>query len=561
MIWHIFKKDLRLMWPLAAPLILLAVLVSGLRAAAATITLGPFAFLLTLLPIVIMLGIAFVTVIVVQQDNLVGDRDDWLLRPIPAQTVLAAKLLFAVLALHVPLLLIDIVEVARTGISLQQSLVPAMSHQAVLFCLFTTPSLMIGATSRSVAGALIFSFGIVVLFFILILVAISSGLHPNDFAISTGYSWIVAWVTAALYVASFICLARYQFRHRRATVSRIVGVTVTAVAFVLLCIFPWGAALRAQHWIDGSVAEDKAIVLAFGSNLTPQSDSPVQATGRHGSPIDDGGVLAPFRPGRDYTILDLVSGIHRVVLPVQIDGLPAGAVLTSDRGKFRVTKPNGTMILEANGSICAHPDRGSGYACVVAELRGHQGLVDHGTTRGEFLLPLPTALYEEIKDQPVQITADFTLTLLQPNSPQLMHAVRDKKLIPGIGGCTTGIDRDADDIEFRCMTAVRQPSCFAVSLQDPRTESKNPALFGCALDYAPFPANWMPPALVKRGGADLPFLDPDGLAHFPVGTAQISEAQVVIVTYVPKVHFIRQLATPAIRLVDWDNREKKPDIH
>jgi hypothetical protein len=161
-------------------------------------------------------------------------------------------------------------------------------------------------------------------------------------------------------------------------------------------------------------------------------------------------------------------------------------------------------------------------------LHGHQGLTDHGTARGEFLLPLPKTLYEQFKNQPVRITAEFTLTLLQQNKPQLMQAVNDKKLIQGIGGCTTGIDRDADEVEFRCLTVVQQPSCIAVSLQDPRTGSRNPELFGCTLDYAPFPANWVPPALVKRGGADLAFLDPDGLAHYPVDTSQINDAEVVI---------------------------------
>ncbi len=260
--------------------------------------------------------------------------------------------------------------------------------------------------------------------------------------------------------------------------------------------------------------------------------------------------------------MDVVSGLHRVVLPVQIDGLPAGAVLASDRGAFRVADSNGNIIFATKGAVCAHPDRGgSGFVCVAAELRGHQGPTDHGIARGELLLPLPTAVYEVIKNQPVRIMAEFTLTLLQQNKPQLMQAVNDKKVIQGIGGCTTGIDRDADEIDFRCMTAVRQPSCIAVSLQDPRTGSRNPGLFGCDLDYAPFPANWMPPALVKRGGADLPFLDPDGLAHYPVDTAQINDAQVVIVTYVPKVHFTRQLAISGIRLIDWDDKERKPVIH
>ena len=562
MIWHIFKKDLRLMWLLVAAVLLVAALESGLRIAAATIALGPFVFLLTLLPIVVMLGIAFVTVIVVQQDNLVGDRDDWLIRPIPSRSVLAAKLLFVALALHAPLLLIDILELVRTGISVQQSFSPAISHQLVLFCLFTTPSLMIGATTRSLVGALTFSVAIVVLFFLIILIAINFGVNPSASPIGTGYSWVVAWTIGLTYVVIFICLAGFQFYRRRETVSRIGGVAVTAAAFVLLWCFPWGAALRAQQWIDGSPVSDEPILLAFSPDLSPQTSVTDQTTGKHGSPVDDGGVLAPFKLGRDFTILDLVSGIHRVVLPVQIDGLPAGAVLASDRGTFQVANANGKIIFATNGSVCAHVDRGgSGFACVAAELHGHQGLTDHGTMRGEFLLPLPTTLYEEIKDQPVRITAHFTLTLLQQSKPQLMRAVNDKKLIQGIGGCTTGIDRDADEIEFRCMTAVRQPSCIAVSLQDPRTGSRNPGLFGCDLDYAPFPANWMPPALVKRGGADLPFLDPDGLAHYPVDTSQINDAQVVIVTYVPKVHFNRQLVMPTIRLVDWDYREKKPVIH
>ena len=100
-----------------------------------------------------------------------------------------------------------------------------------------------------------------------------------------------------------------------------------------------------------------------------------------------------------------------------------------------------------------------------------------------------------------------------------------------------------DEIEFRCMTAGATAVLYCSVVASAYRIQKT-WLFGCDLDYAPFPANWMPPALVKRGGADLPFLDPDGLAHYPVDTSQINDAQVVIVTYVPKVHFNRQLVMP-----------------
>jgi hypothetical protein len=554
MIWHIFTKDLRLMWPFLAGLILVAALHCGLEVAAGTvITPGPMTMLLQILPIVVMLSIAVVTVIVVQQDNLVGDRHDWLLRPIPTHSVLAAKLLFIALAIHGPLFLIDVVGVASTGVSVRQSLIAALSHQLVQFFILTTPALVVGATTRNVVVAMGFSVGVFILFALIIFtVSVGLGINPSGTPLQSGYSWVVAWTTFLFYVAIFIFLARFQFSERRETLSRIIGVTVTAAALALLCVFPWSAAIRAQQWIDATPKGQTAISLAFPPDPSPQS-KPEPMTGIRN------GVVATFKPGRDLNILDLISGIHRVMLPVQITGLPSGDVIVSDKGSFRIESPNGTIIFATNGAICARVDRGgvSGARCLFAELRGNQGKVDKGAAHGEILLPLPTALYKQIKDQPVRISADFTLTWLRHNESQFMHAVNDRRMVEGIGLCTTGVDHEGDDIELRCVAAVHQPSCTGATLVNMRTGLQNPLLFGCSLDYAPFPANWVPPALVKRGGADLPFLDLDGLAHYPVDSSQIAEAQVVIDTYVPRAHLNRRLEIPPIRLSDWETRSTK----
>lgn len=556
MIWHIFKKDLRLMWPFVAGLTTIAAIQCGLEVATGTVIApGPLALLLQLLPIVVMLSIAILTVIVVQQDNLLGDRHDWLLRPIPSHSVLAAKLLFVALAIHGPLLLIDVLGVASTGISVRQSLVPALSHQLVLFFLVTTPALLVGATTRNVVAAVGFTVGMFILFTV-ILIAANFGLaiNPSDSPIQSGYSWVVAWTTFPLYVAIFLFLARFQYRERRETPIRIIGVIVTAAAFALLCGFPWGAAIKAQQWIDSAPAGEKAISLAFSADPSPQSDPSWPITGGRN------GVLAPFKAGRDLNLLDFVSGIHTVTLPVQITGLPTGDVMVSDRGTFRIDSPNGTRIFATDGAICAHLDRAgvSGSTCLFAALRGHHGPSDNGAAPSEILLPLPTALYKGIKDQPVLITIDFTLTWLRHNGTQFMHAVNDRKMVAGIGLCTTNVDHEGDDIELRCVTAIHQPSCIGASLANLRSGARNPLLFGCDLDYAPFPANWIPPALVKRGGADLPFLDLDGLAHYPVDSSRIGDAQVVIDTFVPRAHFNRSLAIPAIRLSAWETRATKP---
>ncbi|HEY6454812.1 MAG TPA: hypothetical protein VIY90_05950, partial [Steroidobacteraceae bacterium] len=371
--------------------------------------------------------------------------------------------------------------------------------------------------------------------------------------LQTGYSWLVAWTTGVIYVALLLFLARYQYRERREMRSRVLGVSATVAAFALLCVFPWSGVLQAQRWINGAAAGENAISLGFAPAPAPQSDPPVQATGMHA------GVITPIQRGRDLNILDLVSGIHTVMLPVQIAGLPAGDVLLSDKGIFRIERLDGSLIFATDGSICARLDRKgtSGATCVFARLTGHRSPTDLGAARGEVLLPLPTPLYEQINAQAVRVTLDFALTWLRHSGPQLMHAVRDRKIVEGIGLCTTGVDRDADDIELRCMVAARPPPCVGASLQDARTGSQNPTLFGCDLDYAPFPAYWLPPAPIKRVGADLPFLDPDGLAHYPIDTSRIREADVAVDTYEPMAHFDRRLLIPSIRLTDWEHPAAK----
>jgi hypothetical protein len=550
MIWHIFRKDFRLMWRFVLGLALVAALDCWLEVVAGTaIVPGAEAMLLQLLPPVVMLCIAVMTVTVVQQDNLVGDRHDWLLRPIQSHSVLAAKLLFVGLVVHAPLLLIDMLEMAFSGIPLRQSLIAALSHQLVLFCVITTPALMVGATTRNVVGAVGFVVGLVILFVFCLLSASARGINLLGLSpLETGYSWLVAWTTSLIYVALLLFLAKYQYRERREIRSRILGVSMTAAAFALLCVFPWGGVLQAQRWINGAAAGENAISLGFSLAPSPQSEPPVQASGIRG------GVITPVPRGRDLNILDLVSGIHTVTLPVQIAGLPAGDVLLSDKGIFRIERLDGKPIFATNGPVCAQLDRGGagGTTCVFARLTGHRSQTEHGAGRGEILLPLPTSLYQQIQAQAVRVTLDFALTWLRHNGPQFMHAVRDKKMVEGIGLCTTGVDRDADDIEFRCMVAVRPPPCVGASLQDARTGSRNPTLFGCDLDYGPFPANWIPPAPIKRVGADLPFVDPDGLTNYPVDTSRISEADVALDTYEPMAHFDRRLEIPAIRFSDWE---------
>jgi hypothetical protein len=110
MIWHIFKKDWKLLWPLV-----LAVAIGNVANAALWMELGPFnePRELVLVGVFLQLGVwlagAFLIITVVHQDAIPGDRQDWLTRPIKPHHLLLAKLLFLLLAVQGPLVLANLI--------------------------------------------------------------------------------------------------------------------------------------------------------------------------------------------------------------------------------------------------------------------------------------------------------------------------------------------------------------------------------------------------------------------------------------------------------------------
>src|ERR1700730_5003886 len=101
MVWHIFKKDWKLMWRSAAA-------VGSLQLVYAFIQLkGEFGngnpvldeFRTVLMFLGLIAGMIWI-VMLVHQDALPGTRQDWLTRPIPRTDVLLAKVMFAALVLQ-----------------------------------------------------------------------------------------------------------------------------------------------------------------------------------------------------------------------------------------------------------------------------------------------------------------------------------------------------------------------------------------------------------------------------------------------------------------------------
>lgn len=166
---HIFKKDVRRHWPeILISLVLLGlytrITLQGPPDRAAMISLGwimPFAELVA--PLMIFFWI-FIGVRLVQGESLVGDRQWWVTKPYDWWKLLAAKSLFLVGFLCLPLFLVQLFLLHEAGFPILHNLHGVLSMQLVLAVTLLLPSMALGSLSKGVGQALIGIFAVIVVF-------------------------------------------------------------------------------------------------------------------------------------------------------------------------------------------------------------------------------------------------------------------------------------------------------------------------------------------------------------------------------------------------------------
>ena len=163
MIWHIFKKDCRLLWP-----VVLIVALVHVVSASLWIRLGRFNeprdLMLTayLLPLLGLLGIVILTVAALHQDALPGVRQDWLVRPVNRRHLFLAKLLFVLVMVQGPLLAAQMIEALVDGFPLLAALDAASANGLTALCLFTLPAMVLGAVTQTMTEAIIGGVAVVI---------------------------------------------------------------------------------------------------------------------------------------------------------------------------------------------------------------------------------------------------------------------------------------------------------------------------------------------------------------------------------------------------------------
>jgi hypothetical protein len=541
MVWHIFKKDVRLLWPFILG-------AAGIQFVSAGVqymldrTSGPDRETLSTLSHLLIpatsLAAAFLIAALVHQDAIPGVRQDWLVRPVRRRDLLVAKLLFILVMVHGPILLADTLQALANGFPVGQSLGSAATRGLLLLGVLSLPALAFASFTRNMAEAVI---GGVILFVTLtslvqVLVAESHTPPTNG----TGLAWIAHFAVIAVLLLGAAIIFTLQYFRRKTLLSRWLTAAVAVLAVAAL-FMPWQFAFRLQQRLSPFPGAAGSITAVYEPSL--------------------GKFRLPEGMVRNPDASDEASTIY---LPVHIIGLPDDGVLNADRSQVRLLTANGKALYRTHGDDLlirkeghqgpVHFTIGSRYFNFVREINTSDLSVPQNGEAWVYQgIAFPRQVYEGIKNRRLRLEVDYSLTLLEGNS-YTIPALGGDRVPSGLGRCTTKMDDDGDDINLRCVQAGLHAPCGAAFLEHNSSGRRNPAAFGCGPDYAPFLVQLAPDGL-SRFETGIRFHDLSGLAKYPVDATQLPNSLVVVRVYKAQDHFTRQLVIPEIRLSDWESIE------
>jgi len=552
MIWHICKKDLKLLWPFVLGAAGIQVTSAGLCYAMDHIRVSEALLNISnLLQLGALLASALLIATVVHQDAIPGVRQDWLVRPLSRRDLLLAKVLFVLLLVHGPILLTDTMEGLLNGFPVGQSLTAAASRSLYLLIGLSLPVLAFASLTRNMAelviGAVLGSLGFVLFKLFINLINSYGEIGP---VMATGLSWIRESVMFAVAVVGSSTVLAIQY-FRRKTIRARWLMAVAGFVFLLGHTVPWHFAFAVEQQLSPNPGAGRAIKATF-------------------DPI---GSKFRLPEGMNHNNLFRAGGLTRdeastIYLPIRVAGLAESTVLNADRAEVLLTTSDGKMVYHGRADdLLVRKDsnlepvsfniglRRIGWREIgPADMAVPKNFVPGG---GEALvyqgLPIPRHLYERIKDQPLRLEINYSLTLLDSSSYSI-PALGGDMLIPKFGHCRTQMDDDGDDVQLRCVQAGGESNCVAFFLEHAPSGRRNPIRFGCWPNYSPYSAQYTPDSLTRFEGA-VPFRDLAGLAKYPVDAAKLPESRVVLRIYQPQEHFTRRLVIPEIHLSDWESLE------
>jgi len=530
-IWHILKKDWKLLWPLVA-------LVTAIQVGRdwAVYRAGLFgddpaaAALLQPLTLAWVIGIATLVAAVVYQDAIPGVDQDWLIRPLSRTHLLLAKLAFAALTVSAPMFVSNLMHALAVGFSLVPSIKAAFFKELFVFACLVVPVMALASTTRNVTELVIIGAALVVAFSLSLI--LSAFLFGADWCptCNTGMSWLQHVVQHGGILAGAGVILGLQYYGRRSKTARTLAV-IGAVSLVFAQL-PWSTVFAVEHWITRTSGAATAIQLDFGEDELGGPDAANAGDRAPGSRQTTQMLLhgrvdqaveywrRRVRPANAPVAIDL---------PVRTSGASADQLLLADRIEIHWFGDDGHLLY-----------RGDNAGALAALLTPHPSGSNLSPEVTFLTVDIPGRVYRKLAETAVRLELDYSLTLMKVVAQHKLSAFDGELRSTDIGVCATLVDRSA--VYLRCKTIDQAPFCYSATLygSDGR---HNPEVLKCSPDYRRhFPAFM---DVLGFYGIDMPLRDRNGVVNYAIDATTLGTAYVLLKIYGECDHFKRTVAVPA----------------
>jgi hypothetical protein len=293
----VFRKDVRRLWPRI-------LLVVGIETLGRWVHPAQPNVAGALINVMSLEALAqwFLIASAIHEERLVGDRQYWLTRPISWRTLLAAKLLFFVVFVHLPVLAASVNGLLARGES------PAAHWAGLAMVQFATlGTVLCGAAVAAASAGMVQFVGVslaAVMAPAVIALLLASRILGSDNMNWGGVEWLHFAAENAVTIVAASAILALQYSTRRTALSRLLLASLAVAVGLAMWAPGWHAAFAFQSRL-GERAPDSAVRIV--------QDSP------------RGGELAPL-PRSAWR-----GDPSAVEVPILVTGVPPGMAVWSDR--------------------------------------------------------------------------------------------------------------------------------------------------------------------------------------------------------------------------------------
>jgi hypothetical protein len=378
--------------------------------------------------VVLFMGVASLVGRVVLAEAIPGDRQFWITRPYRWQSLLAAKLLFIIAFVNLPVFLADVFILIVDRFPFVSSLPGLLWSQVLLFA-FLLPFAAF-ATLSSIKPFQLILFAIAAVIWELTVSGSSIG------ALS-GVGWVRDTVALVAVLATAVAVLFIQYKSRRTLFSRCLalgGITVSAVAFVTM---PWQLAFAMQSHLSGQSALSSSIQIGLSNAFEEKFWTP------------------ELKPK---------VSLH---IPISVQGIPDGAEAQPDALALSIRSPDGRTT-QLSAQDCGNLKRGS---------------ISSSTTTVFAICSADPLFFQAHRQQPVTLRATLYLTLFGNARSQTIPLSDQPSNAPDGLQCYTDSVRAEWDVY--CRSAFRWPARLVFA----KLGHTNANSFTQFVSYSPFPAS------------------------------------------------------------------------